>query len=96
MIKKQLLNDNWLYSYNNQWKTAQIPGSIHQDLLFQNQISDPFFGDNEKGLEWIGKRDWVYKLSFTPDRKIFNGKNIFIYFEGLDTYADIIFNGQKI
>jgi beta-mannosidase len=96
LIKKQLLNDNWLYSYNNQWKTAQIPGSIHQDLLFQNQISDPFFGDNEKGLEWIGKRDWVYKLSFTPDRKIFNEKNIFIYFEGLDTYADIIFNGQKI
>lgn len=96
MIKKQILNDNWLFSYNDQWKASQVPGSIHQDLLFQNQISDPFFGENEKGLEWIGKRDWVYKLFFTPDRKIFNGKNIFIYFEGLDTYADIIFNGQKI
>ena len=96
MIKKQLLNDNWLFSHNNQWKASQVPGSIHQDLLFHNQIDDPFFGQNEKRLDWIGKRDWIYKLSFTPDIKIFNGKNIYICFEGVDTYADIILNGQRI
>ena len=96
MSTKQYLNQNWLFLSNNQWKTAQVPGSFHQDLLNHDEIKDPFFGVNEKDLDWVGKSDCSYKLIFSPQVEIFKKKNIFIEFKGLDTFADVFLNGKEI
>ena len=96
MNYKQLLNDNWSFQYKNKLKTSKVPGSIHLDLLSHNEIKDPFKGTNEKDLKWIGERDWDYKSTFKPEKKIFEQKYIFITFEGLDTYSEVFLNGQKI
>ena len=61
-----------------------------------NLITDPFFGQNEAELQWISDKNWTYKLIFNADQSIFSKGNIEILFHGLDTYADIHLNGEKI
>ncbi len=33
---------------------ATVPGEVHTDLLAAGEIPDPFDGDNESALAWIG------------------------------------------
>ena len=94
----QNLNKGWKFNYSNKkkWIDAVVPGNIHLDLLRNNFIPDPFFGQNEAELQWISDKDWTYKLIFDTDQSIFSKGNIEILFHGLDTYADIYLNGFKI
>lgn len=41
---------------------AKVPGLVHLDLFQNGLIGDPFYRDNEKGLQWIGKTDWEYRV----------------------------------
>ena len=40
------------------WARAVVPGCVHTDLLNNKLIEDPFYRDNEKKQQWIGKTDW--------------------------------------
>lgn len=68
---------------------ANVPGSIHTDLLANNLINDPFYRTNEKDLQWIGEKDWIYETVFNLNSEIIEKENVEILFYGLDTYADI-------
>ena len=46
------------------WYPASVPGCVHTDLLNNKLIDDPFYRDNEKNLQWIGKTDWEYQTTF--------------------------------
>ena len=48
----------------DKWYPASVPGCVHTDLLNNKLIEDPFYRDNEKKLQWIGKTDWEYQTSF--------------------------------
>src|SRR5215210_9330166 len=52
---------------------ATVPGEVHVDLLAAGLIPDPFDGDNEAALAWIGRTDWAYRTTFTwaggPERR---------------------------
>ena len=100
ILKKahQNLNKGWKLecSDKNKWIDAVVPGNVHLDLLRNNFIPDPFFGQNEAKLQWISDKNWTYKLTFIPDQSIFLKGNIEILFHGVDTYADIYLNGIKI
>jgi beta-mannosidase len=97
-IIKYTLNNDWQFKQEgmNNWYPATVPGSVHMDLLKNNLIPDPFFGTNEKGLQWIGETDWDYKTSFRIPGNLLKKKNIEIIFEGLDTYADVYLNDSLI
>ncbi|MFZ6873265.1 beta-mannosidase [Undibacterium sp. Di27W] len=79
-----------------QWHAAQVPGHVHTDLLAHHLIVDPYVGDAEAGLQWIGNAAWEYKLEFDIDEKTFNARHQDLVFEGIDTFADIYLNGKKI
>jgi beta-mannosidase len=111
MRKKWFLHDNWKVKIGNcsadqdtnhingetlqNWFTATVPGTIHTDLLNSGKIKDPFFSDNERGLQWIGECDWVYKTMFDLTEEM-NKDNLFLTFEGLDTIAHVKLNGQSL
>ena len=64
---RNLPTENWTFNKQNEAKKhkATIPGTVHTDL-FQNQlIPDPFFGTNEKELQWIENENWEYETYFT-------------------------------
>ncbi len=69
---------------------AEVPGTIHTDLLKNQLIDDPFYADNENKLSWISESDWIYETTF--DNKI-EGP-VKLVFEGIDTISEIFLNGQ--
>ena len=44
------LNTNWEFSQAalNEWRPAEVPGTVHADLFSQGLIEDPFYRINEK------------------------------------------------
>lgn len=78
------------------WYPATVPGVVHTDLMDNEIIEDPFFRLNERGVQWIDKEDWEYQLNFQPEESLLERERIDLVFEGLDTYADVYLNGEKI
>jgi beta-mannosidase len=75
---------------------ARVPGSVHEALLENHHISDPYFRDNERHLLWIGEKDWIFERSFVPDTVIMEHPHKTLFFSGLDTLARIYLNGIQL
>jgi beta-mannosidase len=78
------------------WHAATVPGCVHIDLLANKLIDDPFYRDNEKKQQWIGKTDWEYQTHFVLTPDVLNHEHIEIVFEGLDTYAEVYLNDTPV
>ena len=78
------------------WHPATVPGCVHTDLLANKLIDDPFYRDNERKLQWIGKTDWEYQTTFDVAPETLARQHVELVFEGLDTYATVTLNGEKI
>ncbi len=92
------LNKVWLFKAvdASKWRSANIPGNIHSDLLNHNLIKHPFIGTNEDSLQWISETDWEYKTNFSLDNKTLSKEHITLKFYGLDTYATVFLNNCSI
>jgi len=92
------LNQGWKFKQARltNWYPATVPGTVHTDLINNKIIQDPFFRMNERDVQWVDKEDWIYETGFDISQEIFERKNIRLDFKGLDTYADVYLNDQKI
>ncbi len=92
------LNKNWKFRQvgTENWMPAQVPGSVHTDLMNNDKIEDPFYRLNEKDVQWVDKKDWEYKTTFRLDEKYMKKDRLEILFEGLDTYTDVYLNGEQL
>jgi len=92
------LNKDWQFSQARltNWYPAIVPGTVHTDLMANKIIEDPFFRMNERDMQWIDKEDWIYETHFDLSTETFEKNNIRLCFKGLDTYADVYLNGEKI
>ena len=79
-----------------QWYPASVPGSVHTDLLANKLIDDPFYRDNEKKQQWIGKTDWEYQTTMVIPPEVMKRERVELVFEGLDTYADVFLDGKQV
>lgn len=78
------------------WLPAQVPGCVHTDLLRNGKIRDPFYGTNERDLQWIDKQDWEYETTFDVPGSLLASDRLALIFEGLDTYAEVELNGKRL
>lgn len=83
-------------SGSEHWIRASVPGCVHTDLMSAGLIDDPFYGRNEKSIQWIGEKDWEYRKTFTISEADLLVSNIWVVLEGVDTYADISVNGLPV
>lgn len=92
------LNEGWEFTQMNkdQWYSAEIPGSVQRDLVRHNVLPDPFYGTNEKDIQWVEDENWDYRNTFTVTATQLKYDNAQIFFEGLDTHADVFLNGSRI
>lgn len=99
------LHENWKFKSQNKFKSrpgllktlpANVPGTIHTDLLKSKIIDDPFYADNETKLGWIHEQTWVYENIFDLPQEFKKQKSIKLVFEGLDTVTEIRLNNKKI
>jgi beta-mannosidase len=97
-LAQKTLNSNWKFrnAKENKWYKAEVPGTIHTDLLANKLIPDPFLIDNENKVQWVEKQTWEYRLEFNVDEKTLSRKHIELVFDGLDTYAETYLNGKNI
>ncbi len=84
------------HPHRKQWIPALVPGCVHTDLLRAKLISDPFWGDNEKRLQWIEEEAWTYSVDFVPDPALLAREHLDLVAEGLDTLAVLRLNGREI
>ena len=95
----QSLNQGWNLKTDtlNINLQVNIPSEAHADLYENGLIPHPYGeGDEEKQLQWIPQHQWDYSLKFDVDKNIWQNDNIDLIFNGLDTYADVWLNGEKI
>lgn len=89
---------NWEFSEagKDQWLPATVPGTVHADLLANEQIEDPHFRMNEDKVQWIEDKDWVYRTTFQVDADLLGKDLVELEFLGLDTYADVYLNDSLL
>ncbi len=92
--QKQFLHKRWEFQQVGveAWILAEVPGTVHQDLMREGIIEDIYFENNEEKYQWIEKEDWQYRCQFIPNKK---GSQQ-IVFEGLDTYTSIYLEDSLI
>ena len=73
---------------------ASVPGTVHTDLLAARLIPDPYLDLNEIAVDWVGRCDWRYDLTF--DWHDDGATSVDLVCPGLDTFAEIVFNGAII
>lgn len=75
------------------WRPAEVPGSIHTDLMSSGLIPDPFEGQNEQAVQWVEGLDWQYRcpLPLPPETGEWA-----LEFAGVDTHAEIQVNGRVV
>lgn len=91
------VHNAWQFRCGGQWYAATVPGNIHDDLLANKLIPDPFYGDNEQKVQWVADSVWEYRLLF--DGNCGSGGPFLhneLVFEGLDTYAEVFLNGERL
>ncbi len=94
----KLSDGDWFFAEKNSsdFLPAKVPGSVHMDLFTNQIIEEPYYRNNEKELQWIGERDWVYKTTFNVTEKLLRHDAVELCFEGLDTYAEVYLNENHI
>jgi beta-mannosidase len=95
----------WRLNLNGPWQAAQadaadsipatVPGCIHTDLMAAGKIPDPYFRDNEQGVQWVSEKSWVYRRTFDVPAETLQFNQVLLRCEGLDTLASIKINGQE-
>ncbi len=97
-VASRNIHDNWKFRQGRSeiWYPATVPGTVHTDLMDNEIIEDPFFRLNERGVQWVDKEDWMYETTFNATAAEASAANQELVFNGLDTYADVYLNHQRI
>jgi beta-mannosidase len=78
------------------WWPARIPGGVHEALLAAEAIQHPYADRHEDDIRWIEERDWWYRVTITSDRPLVAGERARLVCQGLDTVADLWWNGSPL
>ncbi len=70
-----------------------IPGDVHDTLIKNNTIPDPYYGMNELDIQFIGRGDWTIYRTFDWKKE---DERTFIRLEKVDTVARLFINGEKV
>lgn len=99
------LNDGWQFSQANSskqdnenalWYDAKVPGSVQHDLIRHGVLPDPYYGTNEELVQWVEDKKWDFRKTFEVTAEQLQYDEAVIFFEGLDTHADVFLNGSRI
>jgi beta-mannosidase len=72
---------------------ATVPGNVELDLIAAGIAEDPYFGLNSLAYRKYEFYSWWFERDFTVPAG-YEGKDIILRFDGLDTFARVFINGQ--
>ena len=74
---------------------ARVPGNVELDLMRAGLEEDPFYDQNLYRYRKYEFCQWWFERTFQAPAA-YEGKRCALVFEGLDTYAEVFVNGQKV
>ncbi|GJD08602.1 Beta-mannosidase [Galdieria sulphuraria] len=107
-VQRLYLNHNWsVYSEPNKTLTthqeaivkyvANLPACVHSILLENGVIADPFYGENEKLLQWIPEHTWSFARRIPSNvYQTCPSVRYLLIFDCIDTVADIFLDGKEL
>jgi len=72
-----------------------VPGDVYTDLWRLGRIDDMNIGTNSQKAKWVMDYEWWYFRSLDIPKDM-EGKNIRLYFEGVDYACDVYLNGELL
>lgn len=90
--------DTWQASKarRDRWFPAKVPATIHKLLYENKRLADPYKGNVEGIMQFIGNSDWMYRTTINISKNQLKAKEILLECMGLDTYADIFINQKRV
>ena len=76
--------------------SVNVPSVVQQNLYDAGLIPHPYLGTVEEELLWISDHPWTYSTRFNVDESLLEKDVVELVFEGIDTYALVTLNGQKL
>ncbi|MDB3905471.1 glycoside hydrolase family 2 protein, partial [Crocinitomicaceae bacterium] len=97
-LTSRVLGQNWSFKAleDSSWLPASVPGTVHTDLMTNDIIEDPYYRLNERKVQWVDKKDWVYQCPFEISAEELDRQHHELQFEGLDTYASVYVNDSLV
>ena len=78
------------------WIPAEAPGDTYLILHAANRLAHPFGGESqEAACAWVEDREWWWRADFQAGPTGTDSRLI-LEFEGLDTFATVWLNGEKL
>ncbi len=103
-MKEQQLLQGWtltipeenVYHIGPEPIPVTMPGSVYSGLLENNRMPDPYWRDNELDALKLMENDFIFTEHFVPDAEVMACGEVILRFDGIDTVADIVLNGQLL
>ena len=97
-VIEQSLNQGWMLTSDtlNINMQVDVPSVVQQSLYENGLVPHPYLGTVENDLLWISDHPWNYSLHFETDKELIEKEQIELVFEGIDTYAEVSLNGEKL
>ena len=97
-VIEQSLNEAWTLTGDtlNINIPVNVPSVVQQNLYDAGLIPHPYLGTVEHDLLWISDHPWSYTTHFNVDKNFLEKDVVELVFDGIDTYAEVSLNGQKL
>jgi beta-mannosidase len=92
------LEGTWELSEQQQAEAiaATVPGDVYSALLAAGRIPDPYYGMNEKDVQWVAEKTWVLKRKVTVGAEVLAEDALWLSFESIDTFSEVRVNGTLV
>ncbi len=93
-MKTYLLNGTWNMKRVSTGDSyaVRVPSDNFTQLLELGVIENPYYKDNEKLVDWVGREDWLYERDFLMQNEDLTSGKITLICKALDTVCNIYVN----
>lgn len=88
-----IINKKIPYFQENEYLNITIPGEVHQCLLDNKLIPDPYYGKNELDVIWLGLTEWKIKRNFNYSK---SNKKALLVLKNIDTVSTVFINNKEV
>ena len=90
------LNDHWTMIFKEKEYPCSVPCSLYDTLAGNGAIPDPYEGENEWISTPLSDEDVIFSRHIRIPETFSRSEKAFLRFSGIDTLADILWDGKQI
>ncbi len=73
-----------------------VPGDVHSALFNAGLMPDPYWGRNERDVQWVAQHDWTFSREFDLAADFLKHASVILRLEDCDTFATVFVNGRQV